>query len=117
MEGLDARFLAEAIASDRPADHLQQQLIAELTATSLQSKDQLLRAAAFFAIPADEISTDLTKLQSVFHARNQIAHEMDILLGQQNRGRRQRRAKLMKDYASFILTTALAFYLAVEKRL
>jgi len=42
---------------------------------------------------------------------------MDILLGQKNRGRRQRKAKEMKDYASTILTTALAFYSALEKRL
>ncbi|MBI2185621.1 MAG: hypothetical protein HYU37_00695 [Acidobacteria bacterium] len=116
-DGPDLRFLAEAIAAERPTNHLQQQLVAELTSSSLQSKDQLLRVAAYFAIPADEISNDLPKLQAVFHARNQIAHEMDILLGQANRGRRQRRARLMKDYASIILTTALAFYSAVEKRL
>jgi hypothetical protein len=90
--------------------------VGELTASSLQSKDQLLRVAAYFAIEASEISADLAKLQKIFQARNQIAHEMDILLGQQNRGRRQRRAEDMKDYASFILTTAVAFYTAVEKR-
>jgi hypothetical protein len=59
----------------------------------------------------------VSKVQSIFHARNQIAHEMDILLGQANRGRRQRKADLMKDYASEILGIALAFYVAVEKRL
>jgi hypothetical protein len=116
-DGQDLRFLAEAIVADRPFEHLQRQLVSDLTGSSLQSKDQLLRAAAYFAIPADEISKDLGKLQIVFHARNQIAHEMDILLGQQNRGRRQRKAKLMKDYAAVILTTAVAFYSAVEKRL
>jgi hypothetical protein len=115
-DGQDLRFLAEAIAADRPTQHLQRQLVSELTSSSLQSKDQLLRVAAYFAIPADEISTDLKKLHTVFQARNQIAHEMDILLGQQNRGRRQRTTTLMTDYASFVLTIALAFYTAVEKR-
>ena len=116
-DGQDPRFLAEAIAADKPSRHLQEQLVVELTVASLQSKDQLLRVAAYFAIPAHEISADLAKLQKVFHARNQVAHEMDILLGQPNRGRRQRRAQDMKEYASFVLTTALAFYTAVEKRL
>ena len=83
----DLRFLAEAITTDRPSRHLQEQLVAELTGASLQSKDQLLRVAAYFAVPAHEISADLAKLDRVFHARNQIAHEMDILLGQPNRSR------------------------------
>ena len=116
VDGADLRFLAEAIAADRPSRHLQQQLIAELTSSSLQSKDQLLRVAAYFAIPASELTTDIPRLQQIFHARNQIAHEMDILLGQKNRGRRQRKSQEMKDAASTILETARAFYLAVERR-
>jgi hypothetical protein len=116
-DGAELRFLAEAIAAERPTQHLQQELIGNLTSSSLQSKDQLLRVAAYFAIPADEISKDLNKLQAVFQARNQIAHEMDILLGQANRGRRQRKSGEMQEYASVVLTTAVAFYSAVQKRL
>jgi len=116
-DGFDLRFLAEAIAADNPTQHLQQQLVFELTGSSLQSKDQLLKVAAYFAIPAKELSDDLTRLQQIFHARNQIAHEMDILLGQKNRGRRQRKAHEMKEYATVVLSTAKAFYVAVEKRL
>lgn len=116
-DSTDLRFLAEAIAAERPSRHLQQQLVRELTSSSLQSKDQLLRVAAFFAIPATEVSADMGKLQQIFNARNQIAHEMDILLGQKNRGRRQRKVDEMKDYAAVVLETAKAFYVAVEKRL
>lgn len=116
VDGADLRFLAEAIAAERPTRHLQQQLVTDLTSSSLQSKDQLLRVAAYFAIPANEISNDLGRLQQIFHARNQIAHEMDILLGQKNRGRRQRKSEEMKEYASTVLETALAFYSAVQKR-
>ena len=116
-ESQSMRFLAEAIAAERPTLHVKEQLVAELTRASLQSKDQILRVAAYFAIPAAEISSDLAKRQEVFQARNEIAHEMDILLGQPNRGRRQRRERDMKDYAAFVLTTALAFYTAVEHRL
>jgi hypothetical protein len=81
LDGQDVRFLAEAIAADKPALHVQERLVAELTRASLQSKDQILRVAAYFAIPAAEISSDLGKLREIFQARNQIAHEMDILLG------------------------------------
>jgi hypothetical protein len=116
-DGADLRFLAEALAVDRPAEHLKDALVRDLTGSSLQSKDQLLRVAAYFAIPADELSKDLGKLQAIFQARNQIAHEMDILLGQANRGRRQRKAEDMNEFASAVLSTAVAFFLAVQKRL
>jgi hypothetical protein len=117
LDQLDVRLLAGALAADRPSEHLRKELIGDLTGSSLQSKDQLLRVAAHFAIPADEITKDAKKLGTVFEARNQITHEMDILLGQANRGRRQRKYETMKDYTSVILTTAVAFYLAVKKRL
>ena len=117
LDSQATRFLAEAVAADSPARHIQEQLVTELTRPSLQSKDQILKVAAHFAIPAAEISDDLKKLKEVFDARNQIAHEMDILLGQTNRSRRQRREEDMKKYAAFVLDTALAFYTAVEKRL
>lgn len=114
---LDLRFIAEALASDKPTRQLQQQLVSELTSGSLQSKDQLLRVASYFAIPANELTEDLTRLQGIFKIRNEIAHEMDILLGQPNRGRRQRRAGDMKEFASVVLDTARSFYMAVQKRL
>jgi hypothetical protein len=117
LDPIDLRFLADSIAAPDPAKHLKIELTNELTASSLQSKDQLLRVAAYFAIPAAEISTDLNALKAVFEARNQIAHEMDILLGQPNRGRRQRRYEATHRDTALILTTAVTFYSAVEMRI
>jgi len=114
---IDLKFLAEALASGDAPRHLERELINELTASSLQSKDQLLRVAAYFAIPASEITNDPNALKTVFDARNQIAHEMDILLGQPNRGRRQRKWETIRQQTAAILDTAVAFYSAVEKRL
>ena len=114
---IDLRFLAEAIASDRPSQYMREQLVSELTGSSLQSKDQLLRVATYFAIKANEIAGDLNKLKDTFDTRNQIAHEMDIQLGQPNRGRRQRTIRKMRQSTSVIFATAVEFYLAVEKRL
>lgn len=116
-DGPNLRLLADAITADQPTRYLQRSLIVDLTGSSLQSKDQLLRAAAFFAIPANEITEDIAKLKDIFHARNQIAHEMDILLGQKNRGRRQRKAEEMTEYATILLNVSKSFYLAVQKKL
>jgi hypothetical protein len=116
-DNIDVKFLAEAITAQSPFDHLKRELTKELTASSLQSKDQVLRAAAFFAIPAEEITNNPSELKTVFDARNQIAHEMDIQLGQPNRGRRQRKVETMRKYTTIVLRTAAGFYSAVDKRL
>jgi hypothetical protein len=111
---LDIKYITQALLSRNPREYFESELVRELTGNSLQSKDQLLRVAAYFAIRADEISSDLPKLKVVFDARNQIAHEMDVLLGQVNRSRRSRAYDIMHDYTSFILATACAFYQRVE---
>jgi hypothetical protein len=88
-----------------------------LTGSSLQSKDQLLRVAAYFAIPPAELTNNLEKLKEIFDARNQIAHEMDVLLGQTNRSRRSRMLSVMQDYTAFVLHVSVAYFKAVEVRL
>ena len=114
---IDLKYLAETLVSDKPFEHLSGELLRELTSSSLQSKDQLLSVAAYFAIPADEISAKPTELKEVFDVRNQIAHEMDIQFRQANRSRRSRTFDDMTRYTSIVLTAAVSFYVAVEKRL
>ena len=116
-EPLDVKYLAEALVSERPADHLAGELLRELTSNSVQSKDQLLSVAAYFAIPADEITASPNELKRVFDVRNQIAHEMDIQFKQANRSRRSRTSDAMEQFTTVVLTAAVAFYTAVEKRL
>jgi hypothetical protein len=113
---LDIKYVTQALLADHPKTFLREELVRELTSNSLQSKDQLLRVASYFAIPADEVVSDLKKLKNVFDARNQIAHEMDVLLGQTNRSRRPRTYETMQDYTSFILHVSCSFYSAVAKR-
>lgn len=116
-EPVDLQYLAAAISASNSTDFLQDEFIRELTGSSLQSKDQLLSVASYFAIRWEEITKAPNELESVFRVRNQIAHEMDIMLGQPNRGRRQRKVETMKKHTTTILATAKAFYLAVESRL
>ena len=113
----DTKLITFALLSDHPKFYFRSELIKELTGSSLQSKDQILRAAAYFAIPADEITSHPNKLKIVFDSRNQIAHEMDVLLGQINRSRRSRAFNTMHDYTTYILKISIAFYVAVEKRI
>jgi hypothetical protein len=114
---VDLKLLAQALMADHPREHLRTELIRDLTGNSLQSKDQLLRVAAFFAIGVRDLNTHLGQLKTVFDARNQIAHEMDILFGQINRGRRSRSLDSMKAHTAFVLNVCCAFYNAVEKKL
>jgi hypothetical protein len=114
---LDIKYLAQALLADDTREHLKNELVRDLTGSSLQSKDQLLRVAAYFAIPADELTSDVSRLRDVFETRNQIAHEMDVQFKQPNRSRRSRTYDAMQDATALILKTATAFYSAVAKRL
>jgi hypothetical protein len=116
-EPIDIRYLAEALVADKPSEYLSAELLRELTTNSLQSKDQLLSVATNFAIPAAELTSNPNDLKKVFDARNQIAHEMDIQFKQANRSRRSRTYDDMHEFTSVVLTTAVAFYSAVERRL
>ena len=113
---LDTKWLARALANAQPREYARDDYINELTSHSLQSKDQLLRVAAAFAIPANEVAADVKQIQEVFIARNQIIHEMDILFGP-NRSRRSRKQATIRAHTTTLLEVATRFYEAVAKRL
>ena len=77
-------------------------LVRSLRASSLQSKDQLLKVAAHFNIPSNKLSTDLNLLKEIFDARNEVAHEMDIDFTQTNRSRRPRKKDSMIQFTTEI---------------
>jgi hypothetical protein len=62
-------------------------VVSALIADSLQSRDQLLRVAAHFALTMGDVMASSAVTQQAFIARNQITHEMDIEggLGQRER--------------------------------
>jgi hypothetical protein len=103
-EPLDAKFVVEVLASSKPMAVLVDELVRDLCADSLQSKEQLLRAAAYFDIPSSVVTTNLAQLDSIFGTRNQIAHEMDVDFSKPNRSRRPRRKRVMIDYSAELLT-------------
>lgn len=52
-------------------------LIDDLVSQSLQSKEQVLRAASYFDIPSATLAPNLKMLEDIFRARNEIVHEID----------------------------------------
>ena len=114
---LDPKFLGEVLTGTDPRKVLIVELVGELTSQSLQSKDQVLRAASFFDIPSNALTPDIRLLDRIFQSRNQVSHEMDVDLNQPNRNRRPRRKEAMISHTETILQLANTFLIEVDQRL
>lgn len=116
LASIDSSLLASVLTARDPRKELVRQLIESLTGDSLQSRDQLLRVAAHFALTRDEVISDDASLKLGFEARNQIIHEMDVdLTGK--RSRRERTHKAMIKASETMLSTAEKFISATHKKL
>ncbi|MCX5667098.1 MAG: HEPN domain-containing protein [Candidatus Omnitrophica bacterium] len=114
---INAKLLAASLVEQDPRKRLVDEVVRDLTSNSLQSKEELLRAASFFDIPSQDLSSDPNRLKEIFDARNQISHEMDINFSQRNRKRRQRKQSDMIRYTNEILRIAKTFLSIVDKKL
>jgi hypothetical protein len=114
---IDTELICALLLAEDPGQHAASQLVNELTASSLQSAEQLLRVGAYFDIPSHEISDDPRKLQQVFNRRNQMAHEMDIDFTPSNRNRRQRAKQAMIDDTNTIFRVTQLFLEKVDAKL
>ena len=114
---LDPEFLSTVLVSRYPRKVLVNELVTNLVSQSLQSKEQVLRAASYFDIPSVTLASDLNLLEDIFRARNEMAHEMDVDFAQPNRNRRPRRTAQMVGHTSEILRLANAFLVEVDRRL
>lgn len=114
---LDHRLLADVIGDRQPRSRLVALLVGDLTFRSLQSTEELLKAAAAFDIPSNEVTTKPQLLTEVFRARNQIAHEMDVDFTRPNRSRRPRARDIMVGYTNEIFRVAKCFLVGVDSRI
>ncbi|HYU94534.1 MAG TPA: hypothetical protein VE989_00015 [Sphingomicrobium sp.] len=112
----DASLLAQLLVSFDPRSTLVAGLKAHLGADSLQSRDQLLKVAAHFAITRDEIMADPEATKRAFDARNQIVHEMDIDLGAGHQ-RRERTYPVMAEFCENIIAISSSFIDEVGKKI
>ena len=104
----DVSFLAELLVSFDPRSLLIPALTNALVADSLQSRDQLLKVAAHFALTKDDVMANDRATKEAFDARNQIAHEMDVDL-QNGRGRRERDYPTMVRWCENIAEVSYSF--------
>ena len=116
-EELDRRLLADVLGDTDPRSRLISELVGELRSESMQAREQLFRAAAFFNIPSERISTDPKDLDAAFRARNEVIHEMDVDFGQPNRNRRPRSRAAMMRLTNTVFQVASTFLAEVDQKL
>jgi len=115
---LDTNFLASIVISDKPKEMLINDLKKTITNNSLQSKDQLLRTASYFAITKNEILKDEEITEKAFNVRNEIIHEIDVNFNiARRKNKRQRKVKEMVNFSENILSIAALFIKGVVKKL
>jgi len=114
---INCKLLAKVLVEGDPQKSLIEELVADLTLSSLQSKDELLKIASYFNIPSNELTNDFNLLREIFDVRNQIVHEMDIDFYRSNRSRRTRRRDDMVKYTNEILRVAKVFLEKADRKL
>jgi hypothetical protein len=112
-----ARLLADALVAGSGREQMISSLVAKLQACSLQSVEELARAAAFFAVPAVDVMRDVDALRAAFRVRNEIAHELDVDFSRAASIRRQRRLDELERHANAILGAANNMLTCVGERL
>lgn len=113
---IDTSWVASILASAAPRDFLVNALQKNLADDSLQSRDQLLKAAAHFAITQADVLQDSEVTKKAFDVRNEIIHEMDTNLSGHKK-RRQRASKEMVQYSENILKVGSCFINIVHKKI
>jgi len=83
--------LAASLAGPEPRAYFIDEYVKDLTGDSLQSKSQVLHAAAAIGIDLGLQKADHEQLDKLFDARNEIIHELDYLSAKEKKKQRNRR--------------------------
>jgi hypothetical protein len=113
---LSAKVLAKIISAPDPQKQLIDRYVYELTGDSLQSAEQLLKVCAALGVDSKPILGDLKTLKSIFAARNQMIHELDMNLSSPNRKRRVRGQADMQGYAERLIKISAEIVADVDSR-
>jgi hypothetical protein len=116
-DGPNYAFVAAVMADPNPRKHLLDGLVRDLTSSSLQSVDGILRVGSYFDIPSPKLIPDANAAREIFAARNEIVHEMDIDFERPNRNRRPRKVQDMEDKTQALFEIAHRFLTEVNTRL
>ncbi len=116
---LAPRHLARYLTSVDPRGALIEDYIYELTGSSLQSTEQVQKAAGSLGVNDAKIRKRINELKPLFVARNEIVHELDLKAPERpgDRHRRIRSITRTKEMAHHGLETAQQIINAVAKAL
>jgi hypothetical protein len=114
-----ARFLAQVLIAKSPQERLIDLYVLELTGSSLQSAEQLMRAAKALGLQPNTIGVDLKELKPIFAARNKIIHELDVNLGvtPARRNQNSRRRRDMEAWGMKLLDIGAKLISGVDQKL
>lgn len=113
-EKSNSKILAEIFTRDiKPKETLIEILKNELTSNSLQSAEELARVASFFNIE----TMNINEIKEVFFARNQITHEMDVIMDEDELNRRQRSEKNIIKLSNTIIKVAEHYINSINEKL
>lgn len=113
------KFLAKILTADSlPILGIIEQYVLELTGSSLQSADQVMKTLRALGVNPDRIVSNIP-LKAIFSIRNQIIHELDVNLRAQQgkRNRNDRSRDEMTKYSNMLLDIAQGTIDAVKSKL
>jgi len=113
------KFLASVLLAASPQDRIIEGYIRELTGSSLQSADQLIKATKALGLDPNSIGLDPSKLKDTFDVRNKIIHELDVNLntGRGKQSRQSRTKPELESHTNHLLEVAEGILKGVEDKL
>jgi hypothetical protein len=89
----DTRMIARYLTSANPRERLIEDYVYDLTGSSLQSADEVQKVAGALGVDDKDLRKRIWQLKSLFTARNEISHELDLQSPEKpaDRTRRSRR--------------------------
>jgi hypothetical protein len=116
-------MIALALIDQNPREMLLKEYLDGMTGESLQSVEELRKVAEASGLDSGKIiGKKDVKIKEVFNVRNQIIHEMDINVSEEDfksRGRRTRRQRIsnkMEKYTKIILDLIKEIFVAYKNK-
>lgn len=114
-----SKFLAKVLISDVPLEGVIEEYVLDLTGSSLQSADQVIKTLKALGINPQDLVANVNELKTIFSIRNQIIHELDVNLRAQQgqRNRTDRSIVEMTAYTNTLLDVAHRTLEVIEAKL
>lgn len=112
-----SRFLARVLTAADTRDQVIEEYVQFLTGASLQSADEVMRAAGALGLKPVALGIDPDVLRPIFGVRNKIIHELDIDFEAARRNRAHRTIGTMTEHANTLLQTAESILVAAGEKL